>query len=95
MTYDVRSTRKKTCSDAPYGSVMGIFARNTHGIYKTTANEVVRSCVGAAVQFCNSEMDFLNPKGANLIRAIPGQGIRVWGAGTANSNGMWKYVNVR
>lgn len=27
MAYDVRSTRKKMCSDAPSGSVMGIYAR--------------------------------------------------------------------
>lgn len=33
--------------------------------------------------------------GVNLIRAIPGQGIRVWGARTCSSDGNWKYVNVR
>ena len=37
----------------------------------------------------------LNPAGINLIRAIPGQGIRVWGARTASSNSNFKYVNVR
>ena len=31
----------------------------------------------------------------NLIRALPGQGIRVWGARTCSSNSLWKYVNVR
>ena len=30
-----------------------------------------------------------------MIRAIPGQGIRVWGARTASSNSNFKYVNVR
>ena len=35
------------------------------------------------------------PAGVNLIRALPGQGIRVWGARTASSNSAFKYVNVR
>lgn len=37
----------------------------------------------------------MNPAGVNLIRALPGQGIRVWGARTASSNANFKYVNVR
>ena len=39
--------------------------------------------------------DILNPKGVNLIRSFPGQGIRVWGARTASSDPSWKYVNIR
>ena len=31
----------------------------------------------------------------NLIRAFTGRGIRVWGARTASSNALWKYINVR
>ena len=31
----------------------------------------------------------------NLIRAFPGQGIRIWGARTASSNATFKYVNIR
>lgn len=30
-----------------------------------------------------------------MIRTIPGQGIRVWGARTTSSNSNFKYVNVR
>ena len=33
--------------------------------------------------------------GVNLIRSFPGRGIRVWGARTISSNGLWKYLNVR
>ena len=32
---------------------------------------------------------------ANAIRAFPSRGIRVWGARTLSSNGLWKYVSVR
>ena len=52
-------------------------------------------CTGLKVNYTKAEQDVLNPEGVNLIRAIPGQGIRVWGARTASSNSAFKYVNVR
>lgn len=88
---------KKNIAIPPSGSIMGIYARsdNTRGVHKAPANEVVRACVGLDCQFNKGEQDILNPKGVNLIRVFPGQGIRVWGARTATSNPSWKYVNVR
>ncbi len=88
---------KKNIMIPPSGSIMGIYARsdNTRGVHKAPANEVVRACVGLDCQFNKGEQDILNPKGVNLIRSFPGQGIRVWGARTATSNPSWKYVNVR
>ena len=88
---------KKTMALPPSGSIAGIFARsdNTRGVHKAPANEVVRACVGLDCQFNKGEQDILNPKGVNLIRVFPGQGIRVWGARTVSSDGSWKYVNVR
>jgi phage tail sheath protein FI len=81
----------------PSGSVAGIFARsdNTRGVSKAPANEVVRGCTGLSTYYNNGAQDILNPKGVNLIRSFPGQGIRVWGARTLSSNGLWKYINVR
>lgn len=88
---------KKNISIPPSGSILGIYARsdNTRGVHKAPANEVVRGCVGLDCQFNTGEQDILNPKGINLIRSFPGQGIRVWGARTATSNASWKYINVR
>lgn len=88
---------KKNIAIPPSGSMMGIYARsdNTRGVHKAPANEVVRACVGLDCQFNKGEQDILNPKGVNLIRSFPGQGIRVWGARTASSNPSWKYINVR
>ncbi len=88
---------KKNIAIPPSGSVIGIYARsdNTRGVHKAPANEVVRACVGLDCQFNKGEQDILNPKGVNLIRTFPGQGIRVWGARTATSNPSWKYINVR
>lgn len=88
---------KKNTAIPPSGSVLGIYARsdNSRGVHKAPANEVVRACVGLDCQFNKGEQDILNPKGVNLIRSFPGQGIRVWGARTASSDGSWKYINVR
>ena len=88
---------RKNIAVPPSGSVTGIYARTdtTRGVHKAPANEVVRGCVGLDTQFNKGEQDILNPKGINLIRSFPGQGIRVWGARTATSDPSWKYVNVR
>ena len=81
----------------PSGSVCGIYARTDieRGVHKAPANEVVRGCTGLSVTYNTAEQGKLNPNGINLIRALPGQGIRVWGARTCSSDGNWKYVNVR
>ncbi len=88
---------KKNIAVPPSGAVMGIYARsdNQRGVHKAPANEVVRACVGLDIQFNKGEQDILNPRGVNLIRSFPGQGIRVWGARTASSDPSWKYINVR
>ncbi|MCR5748248.1 MAG: phage tail sheath subtilisin-like domain-containing protein [Lachnospiraceae bacterium] len=80
----------------PSGAVMGIYSRTdqTRGVHKAPANEVV-FCTGLKTNYTKDEQDILNPEGINLIRALPGQGIRVWGARTASSNNAFKYVNVR
>lgn len=80
----------------PSGAVMGIYARTdmTRGVHKAPANEPVY-CTGLKTNYTKSEQDILNPEGINLIRQIPGQGIRVWGARTASSNSTFRYVNVR
>ena len=75
---------------------MGIYARTdaTRGVHKAPANETVFA-TGLSVNYNATEQSILNPAGINLIRALPGQGIRVWGARTASSNSSFKYVNVR
>ena len=80
----------------PSGAVMGVYSRTDtlRGVHKAPANENV-FCTGLEVGYNKGEQDILNPEGVNLIRAIPGQGIKVWGARTASSNSSFKYVNVR
>ncbi len=80
----------------PSGAVMGIYARTdiARGVHKAPANETVM-CSDLSINYSKGEQDIVNPAGINLIRRIPGQGIRVWGARTASSNSAFKYVNVR
>lgn len=80
----------------PSGAVLGIYSRTdiNRGVHKAPANETV-FCTGLKVNYTKGEQDILNPEGVNLIRALPGEGIRVWGARTASSNSAFKYVNVR
>ena len=88
---------KRSAYMPPSGAVMGIYARcdTERGVHKAPANEVVRGCTGLSTPYNEREQDLLNPQGVNLIRAFTGRGIRVWGARTASSNALWKYVNVR
>lgn len=94
QTFD-RSTEKSGYFP-PSGAVMGIYARSdvARGVHKAPANENVM-CSGLNISFGKAEQDMLNPEGINLIREIPGQGIKVWGARTISSNSNFKYVNVR
>lgn len=93
--YDVLN--KKPAYIPPSGAVCGIYARSDveRGVHKAPANEVVYNCIGLSCLYNKAEQDVLNPAGVNLIRVLPGQGIRVWGARTCSSNSLWKYVNVR
>ena len=91
------SLNKKPAYIPPSGAVCGIYARSDveRGVHKAPANEVVYNCIGLSCLYNKAEQDILNPAGVNLIRTLPGQGIRVWGARTCSSNSLWKYVNVR
>lgn len=88
---------KRAAYFPPSGAMAGIYARTDieRGVHKAPANEVVRGCTGLSCAYNEGEQDILNPMGVNLIRAFTGRGIRVWGARTISSNGLWKYLNVR
>ena len=95
QVYDMAA--KRSTYIPPSGAVCGIYARSdaNRGVHKAPANEVVNNCLGLSCLYNKGEQDLLNPAGVNLIRALPGQGIRVWGGRTCSSNNLWKYVNVR
>ena len=94
------STNKVTIVEdivPPSGYVAGIYARSDieRGVHKAPANEVVRGVIDLEFAVTTGQQDILNPEGINVIRALPGRGIRVWGARTLSSDALWKYVNVR
>jgi phage tail sheath protein FI len=81
----------------PGGHMLGVYARTDaeRGVFKAPANEVVRGALDLRYEINEGTQDVLNPQGVNAIRVFPGRGIRVWGARTLSSNGLWKYVSVR
>jgi phage tail sheath protein FI len=80
----------------PSGAVAGIIARSDaqHGVQKAPANETVAGCVGLAHSYDPSEQAALYGAGVNLIRHLPDQGIRVWGARTCSNQQDWKYIQI-
>jgi len=79
------------------GHMLGIYARSDteRGVFKAPANEIVRGALDVAFDVNDATQGELNPRGVNAIRAFPARGIRIWGARTLSSNGLWKYVSVR
>lgn len=86
---------KKHAYFPPSGAVLGVYSKVdlTRGVHKAPANEVIQ-CTGLKFNFRKEEQDLLNPLGINLIRSMPGLGIRIWGARTASSNSTYRYINV-
>ena len=81
----------------PGGHVLGVYARTDveRGVFKAPANETLRGALELEFDINDATQSVLNPRGVNAIRQFPGRGIRVWGARTMSSNGLWKYVSVR
>lgn len=81
----------------PSGFICGIYARTDieRGVYKSPANEIVRSATGFERPLSQGEQEILNPAGVNCLRHFEGRGNLVWGARTASSDPEWKYVSLR
>jgi hypothetical protein len=81
----------------PCGHVAGIYARveAQTGPHKPPANELVELARDLGVAVDERQHGFFNEKGVNVIRAIPGRGVRVLGGRLLSSDPQWRYVNVR
>jgi len=81
----------------PSGHVLGVYGSSDseRGVFKAPANEIVRGALDLRFDINENTQDVMNPRGVNAIRKFPGRGIRIWGARTLSSNGLWKYVSVR
>lgn len=82
----------------PSGFIQGQYANIgiTRGVQFAPANVELAGVLDLTYNVTNGEQDLLNPVGINVIRAFPGEGIRIWGARTlTNFFDGRQYVNVR
>lgn len=81
----------------PCGHVAGIFSRSDsrQGFFKAPANEELVGVVDLDFQVDGQVHGELNSEGINCLRALPGRGLRVYGARTLSQESSWRYVNVR
>lgn len=68
----------------PSGFIQGVYAQvgAIRGVHVAPANVALRGVLDLTHQCTDGEQDILNPIGVNVIRAFPGEGIRVWGCRT-------------
>lgn len=93
----LRDYRSPTRTIPPSGHVAGQFAKGdlSVGVYKAPANIALNWAEDVTVQISDGEHGALNACGVNAIRALPGRGLRVYGARTVSSDIDWRFVNVR
>jgi uncharacterized protein len=81
----------------PCGHVAGVYSRSDQavGVHKAPANEPVEGVLDLRVALTEDEVGRLTTAGVNCLQAVPGRGIRVWGARTLSGDPAWRYVNAR
>jgi phage tail sheath protein FI len=81
----------------PSGHVAGAWAATdaSRGVHKSPANVALAGVVGLGFAVTDAGQDALNRTGVNCIRAFPGRGTLIWGARTLETDGDWRYINVR
>lgn len=96
---DVKNpTDRSTMRIGPSGHICGVFARNDieRGVHRVPANLTLRGVTGLAQAFSSAELGALNQAHMNLMRTVPGRGIKIWGARTLTTpSSSYKYVSVR
>lgn len=93
----LRSSTAITRDIPPCGHVAGQYARTDFavGVHKAPANSPL-AWIQDVTLFVNDAIHgVLNPLGINVIRVLPGRGIRIFGARTISNDPDWLYVNVR
>ena len=79
------------------GHVAGIYARCDHeqGVYRAPANEAFQGVVDLELFLQQQDIAMLNQEGINCIQVFTQRGIRLWGARTASSDAILRFINVR
>jgi hypothetical protein len=90
----------------PCGHVAGIYASTDQGtgVFKPPANQPLQGAVDLQIYFDDTAQAALDPmppgavssgRRLNCLRAFPGRGMRIWGAGTMSLDPTWTYVSAR
>jgi len=81
----------------PCGHVAGIYSRSDQqtGVHKAPANEAVDGVLDLRVNLADDVIGRLYASGVNCLRALPGRGIRVWGARTLSDDPGWQSIAAR
>lgn len=81
----------------PSGAMAGIFARTTlrEGPHVAPANERLNEITGLAYHVSDSEHALLNGARVNVLRAVPGRGLRPMGARTRRGDGPFRQIAIR
>lgn len=85
----------------PCGHVAGIYAQGDReiGVHHAPANRRLEDVMDLVPNLGDADQALLNPPdtqaGVNCLRALPGRGIRIWGARTVSNDALWRFVNVR
>jgi uncharacterized protein len=81
----------------PCGHLAGAYARSDQraGAHKAPANEAVEGVLDLRDNLTEDAVGRLYAQGVNCLRALPGRGIRVWGARTLSDDPAWRHVGAR
>lgn len=81
----------------PCGHVAGAYARTDQrvGVHKPPANEALEGVLDLRVDLDPAAVGAVYEHSVNCLRALPGRGIRVWGARTLSDDPAWSSIGAR
>lgn len=93
----LRVRREPTRAIPPSGHVAGQMARTDRavGVHKAPANDPLVWAQDLTVTMDDESHGLLNTLGINVLRALPGRGLRILGARTVSSDVSWRFLPVR
>lgn len=93
----LRLSRSPTRAIPPSGHIAGQIARTdlAIGVHKAPANAVLDWAHDVSFALGEEPHGILNEIGVNVVRPLPGRGLRILGARTVSSDPSWRYVPVR
>jgi uncharacterized protein len=81
----------------PSGHVAGLYAATdlARGVHVAGANSALEWAQDVTLALDEERHGLLNALHVNVVRALPGRGLRLLGARTLSSDSAWRFVNVR